>query len=85
MRVQLCPACRSKDISLFLGGYVGKVYSCASCGYVGPVVIEVDSAEVLEMLEEASENFIDEAYKKSRLEDLEKSPFCRKGRRGRFK
>ncbi len=36
---KLCPSCRSKNITLYMGGQFGK-YKCKDCGYVGPLIIE---------------------------------------------
>ncbi|OGM01335.1 hypothetical protein A3K72_03115 [Candidatus Woesearchaeota archaeon RBG_13_36_6] len=36
---EICPSCKSKDITLFMGGIFGK-YKCKKCGYIGPLVVE---------------------------------------------
>jgi len=43
--VIVCPLCFSKNIVLFVGGYAGKIYRCLDCGYVGPLVLEVEDKE----------------------------------------
>jgi len=52
--VQVCPFCRSDRMSLHLGGYLGKMYRCGNCGYVGPVVIEMSAEEYRRLLQEES-------------------------------
>ncbi len=42
MTVKYCPNCKSRGIYLYLGGTVGVLYKCKSCGYLGPVIIEED-------------------------------------------
>lgn len=37
-----CPVCGAEGMTLWLGGYLGTLYHCPKCGYVGPVVIERD-------------------------------------------
>lgn len=39
--MKICPKCKSKDITLYMGGYFGK-YKCKECGYLGVLVIEED-------------------------------------------
>lgn len=36
---RLCPSCKSKEITLFMGGVFGK-YKCKKCGYIGLLVVE---------------------------------------------
>ena len=36
-----CPKCKSKDITLHMGGIFGK-YKCKDCKYVGPIILEED-------------------------------------------
>ncbi|MDW8360014.1 MAG: hypothetical protein RMK31_05455 [Candidatus Caldarchaeum sp.] len=48
--VQVCPVCKKTDIDLHLGGYLGIVYRCGSCGYVGSLVVEMDVEDYLAML-----------------------------------
>jgi len=38
----VCPKCGSARIDLYLGGYAGRTYKCLDCGYIGPVVIELE-------------------------------------------
>lgn len=42
MTKRLCPMCKSDKIILWMGGYTGAMYRCPDCGYVGPLVIEVN-------------------------------------------
>ncbi|MBS3051376.1 MAG: hypothetical protein J4400_04460 [Candidatus Aenigmarchaeota archaeon] len=39
-KVKICPSCRKPTIEFFIGLETGN-YSCR-CGYVGPIVIEVE-------------------------------------------
>ncbi|HIQ29883.1 MAG TPA: TFIIB-type zinc ribbon-containing protein [Candidatus Caldiarchaeum subterraneum] len=49
---QICPFCKSRNISLYLGGYLGKLYKCGSCNYVGPVIIEMSEEDYRKLMEE---------------------------------
>ncbi|MEM1945964.1 MAG: hypothetical protein QW614_01700 [Candidatus Caldarchaeum sp.] len=53
--VQVCPVCSRASLDLYLGGYLGKIYRCSSCGYVGAVIVEMDGEEYLAMLKELGE------------------------------
>jgi len=48
----ICPFCKSNNISLYLGGYLGKLYKCASCNYVGPLIIEISEEDYRRLVEE---------------------------------
>lgn len=39
-----CPKCGSESVTLWMGGRLGMVYFCKSCGYRGPLVMEEDEA-----------------------------------------
>lgn len=39
--MKVCPSCRKGDIELFIGGQTGS-YKCNNCGYIGPLVIEME-------------------------------------------
>lgn len=41
MIIKICPSCKKGDIELFIGGQTGS-YKCNRCGYIGPVVVEVE-------------------------------------------
>lgn len=41
-RIRKCPSCGSTRIDLYMGGYLGKIYSCPDCDYRGPVVLEFE-------------------------------------------
>ncbi len=43
IRKIICPSCRKSSIELFIGGQTGN-YIC-KCGYIGPIVIEVEKAK----------------------------------------
>lgn len=36
-----CPVCRSETLTLWMGGRLGMIYYCKSCGYKGPVTLEM--------------------------------------------
>ena len=38
-----------------MGGYLGKLYICGGCGYVGPISIEADAEEYVKMLGECED------------------------------
>ncbi len=35
-----CPVCKSDEIYAIVGGYIGQIYRCKSCGYRGSLVVE---------------------------------------------
>ncbi|HIH70037.1 transposase [Methermicoccus shengliensis] len=37
-----CPVCGSTEIYEIAGGYMGNVYRCKHCGYVGAFVVEAN-------------------------------------------
>jgi len=76
--------CKSDKINLYLGGYAGMLYRCASCGYVGPVVIEVDDLDAVKELEELSKRTGTYPAEKEYVEDASKAP-TKRGRRGGVK
>ncbi len=38
-----CPHCKSQEIYPVAGGYIGSLYRCKDCGYLGSFVLEIDS------------------------------------------
>ncbi|MBS7625203.1 hypothetical protein KEJ29_06480 [Candidatus Bathyarchaeota archaeon] len=47
-RISVCPRCGSRNIGLsskFDAWLMPKRYACRDCGYVGPIVLEVDLEE----------------------------------------
>jgi len=40
--VLVCPKCGSLKVALIAGSIVGQVYRCASCDYVGSLILERD-------------------------------------------
>ena len=52
--VEVCPVCGSSEMYLETGGYVGKVYHCKDCNYVGALVVEADD-EMIEAIKEEYE------------------------------
>lgn len=51
--IEVCPVCGSSDVYYEVGGYVGAVYHCKECGYVGAFVIEANE----EMIEKIKERY----------------------------
>jgi len=45
--VQICPKCKKAGINLYMGGYLGKIYQCNNCGYIGSFFIEMDVEDYL--------------------------------------
>ena len=41
VKIKKCPACKSANITLYMGGYFGK-YLCKDCGLVTSIVLEED-------------------------------------------
>ena len=39
-----CPACGNEGMTSWLGAYLGSLWHCPKCGYIGPVMIERDLA-----------------------------------------
>ncbi|MCQ8893749.1 MAG: hypothetical protein NQU46_03855 [Methanolinea sp.] len=35
-----CPVCKSREVYPVAGGYIGQVYRCKRCGYVGSLVVD---------------------------------------------
>ncbi|GBC69201.1 hypothetical protein HRbin01_00896 [archaeon HR01] len=48
--IEICPVCKKATITLYMGGYLGKVYRCSECDYVGPVILEMDADEYARMV-----------------------------------
>jgi len=42
----VCPVCGSSGLCYAGGGYLGKLYQCKNCGYVGAFVVEADEEMV---------------------------------------
>jgi len=40
---QFCPVCREEALKLFIGGQTGQ-FECKACGYIGPLIVEKDTA-----------------------------------------
>ncbi|MEM0128892.1 MAG: hypothetical protein QXG65_01830 [Thermoplasmata archaeon] len=41
--LRLCPQCGSARIVFELAYITGQLYRCQACGYVGPLVFEIDT------------------------------------------
>ena len=41
MPTRRCPVCKSKNVTLYMGGQMGK-WKCKKCGYVGALIVEED-------------------------------------------
>ena len=39
--LEVCPVCGRSELYFEVGGYIGKIYHCKHCGYIGPVVLLV--------------------------------------------
>lgn len=37
-----CPSCGSTAVYIIAGGYIGQLYRCKDCGYVGALILECD-------------------------------------------
>ncbi|HOT03670.1 MAG TPA: hypothetical protein PK069_05790 [Methanolinea sp.] len=37
-----CPSCGSRDVYCVVGGYIGQIYRCKSCGYRGSLIMECE-------------------------------------------
>ena len=44
MKTYRCPNCRSEHIVFQAGGHTG-MYECKDCGYIGPIILEVEKEE----------------------------------------
>ncbi|HIH45050.1 MAG TPA: hypothetical protein HA257_08270 [Candidatus Methanoperedenaceae archaeon] len=44
---KVCPVCGESGLFYEAGGYIGAVYHCKNCGYVGSLIIEGDE-EIIE-------------------------------------
>ncbi len=40
-----CPSCGSTAVYRIAGGYVGELYRCKDCGYIGALILECDDEE----------------------------------------
>jgi hypothetical protein len=40
--LEVCPVCGSSDLYYEAGGYIGKIYHCKNCDYVGALIVEAD-------------------------------------------
>lgn len=52
--VEVCPVCGSSELYYETGGYVGKVYHCKDCNYIGALVVEADD-EMIKAIKEKYE------------------------------
>lgn len=50
------------------------LYRCASCNYIGPVVIEVDDSNTLKELEKSSKDVEMYSVEKEHIDEREKRP-----------
>lgn len=39
--MKVCPNCKKAGIEFFIGGQTGS-YRCNNCGYIGPIIVEVE-------------------------------------------
>ncbi|MDJ0269852.1 MAG: hypothetical protein NXY59_04780 [Aigarchaeota archaeon] len=54
-KLQVCPQCKGVNLSLHLGGFLGMLYRCGGCGYVGPFIIEMSVEEYERLSRESSD------------------------------
>lgn len=47
--IEVCPICGNSDLYYEAGSYIGKVYHCKNCGYIGSLVVEADQ-EMIEAI-----------------------------------
>ena len=40
-----CPSCGSTAVYIIAGGYIGQLYRCKDCGYVGALILECDDGK----------------------------------------
>ena len=40
--LEVCPVCGNSDLYYEAGGYIGKIYHCKNCDYVGALIVEAD-------------------------------------------
>ncbi|HII07429.1 MAG TPA: hypothetical protein HA349_09005 [Methanotrichaceae archaeon] len=50
--VEVCPVCGSSELYYETGGFVGKVYHCKDCNYVGALVVEATDDMIKAIKEE---------------------------------
>ena len=50
--LEVCPVCGSGDLYYEVGGYIGKIYHCKNCDYVGALIVEADEEMVRAIREE---------------------------------
>lgn len=50
----VCPVCGSTELYMEAGGYVGNIYHCKKCDYMGALVVEADE-EMAEAIKEEYE------------------------------
>ena len=43
-KIKICPSCKKAGIGMFIGLETGN-YKCDKCGYIGPVVVEIERIE----------------------------------------
>jgi transposase-like protein len=49
MMIEVCPVCSSSKLYYEVGGYMGKVYHCKDCGYIGAFIVEANE-EMIEAI-----------------------------------
>lgn len=78
MRIKVCPFCRSTKVDLYMGSYFGKLYKCFDCGYVGPLIVEIDIDELKKLAEGVMRKSATENEVGLRREWIRKPPLARK-------
>lgn len=41
VKIKICPNCKKAGIGMFIGWETGN-YQCDKCGYIGPVIVEIE-------------------------------------------
>ncbi|AEH61261.1 hypothetical protein Mzhil_1417 [Methanosalsum zhilinae DSM 4017] len=59
--IKVCPVCGNSDLYYEAGGYMGMVYHCKNCGYIGSLVVEANE----EMIKKIKEDYRSEKDKKN--------------------
>ena len=40
--MKICPVCKSKNVTLYMGGPFGK-YQCKKCNYIGNLILDKEN------------------------------------------
>ncbi|MCS3923347.1 hypothetical protein [Methanosalsum natronophilum] len=59
---KVCPVCGSSDLYYEVGGYMGMIYHCKNCDYIGALVVEANQ-EMIDQIREEYESTDDDDVK----------------------